>query len=185
MELRCLGDIAKVVSGTNIVRMSEKELDQRYTNEDFEYDFYHMKQAAGEIKVVYRQQPPVGAEHALATILSSQSKDKIISQAFVVMMPHPLILDPLYLCYLINESEGIARQFASFLQGSVVTRMPASKLMELQIPVIEREEQQKIGRLYATALYQNYLERRKADVKLQGILHLLHEQEHQEGEMKK
>ena len=84
-------------------------------------------------------------------------------------------LNPWYLCYLLNESDIVAKQCNVLLQGSVITRLSAHQLKQMQIPFIPMAEQEKLGRLYSTALYQYYLETTRATMKLQGILSILHD----------
>ena len=132
--------------------------------------------------IIYRQS--VGAQNTSATIVSDENKDKFISQVFSIMKIDTTKLNPWYLCYLLNESDIVAKQCSVLLQGSVITRLSAHQLKQMKIPVIPMNEQEKLGRLYATALYQHYLETRKADLKLQGILSILHDVNRDKGDMK-
>ena len=109
-----------------------------------------------------------------ATIIADSNKDKFISQVFSIMKVNTEKLNPWYLCYLLNESDIIARQCNVLLQGSVIARLSAYQLKQMQIPLPPVEEQERIGKLYSTALYQYYLETTISGKKLQGILSLLH-----------
>lgn len=167
-----LGEVADIVSGYNVARLSEADQDRKYSNADFEHDFYQMKLASPSNPIIYRQSM---AEHNMsATIIADDNQDKFISQVFSIMKVNTEKLNPWYLCYLLNESDIIARQCNVLLQGSVIARLSAYQLKQMQIPLPPVEEQERIGKLYATALYQYYLETTISGKKLQGILSLLH-----------
>lgn len=170
-----LGEAADIVSGYNIVRLSEEDQERKYSNADFEHDFYQMKLASPSNDIIYRQS--VAAHNMSATIISDENKDKFISQVFSIMKIDRKKLNPWYLCYLLNESDIIAKQCNVLLQGSVIARLSAHQLKQMQIPVISMNEQEKLGRLYVTALYQYYLETTRTTMKLQGILSILHDRE--------
>ena len=168
-----LGEVADIVSGYNIMRLSEEDQERKYSNADFEHDFYRMKLASPSNDIIYRQS--VAAHNMSATIISDENKDKFISQVFSIMKIDREKLNPWYLCYLLNESDIIAKQCNVLLQGSVIARLSAHQLKQMQIPVISMNEQEKLGRLYVTALYQYYLETTRTTMKLQGILSILHD----------
>lgn len=170
-----LGEVADIMSGYNIVRLSEEDQERKYSNADFEHDFYQMKLASPSNDIIYRQS--VAAHNMLATIISDENKDKFISQVFSIMKIDRKKLNPWYLCYLLNESDIIAKQCNVLLQGSVIARLSAHQLKQMQIPAIPMAEQEKLGRLYGTALYQYYLETTRTTMKLQGILSILHDRE--------
>ncbi len=172
-----LGEVAEIVSGCNVVRLSEAEQDRKYSNDDFEHDFYRMKLAAPTNDIIYRQS--ISDRNMSATIISDENKDKCISQVFSIMKVDTQKVNLWYLCYLLNESTEIARQCCFFLQGSVIWRLSAQQLKQIEIPVLSMQEQEKLGRLYVTALYQYELEVAKAKMKLQGIRRMLHDQEQQ------
>lgn len=172
-----LGEVADIVSGYNIVRLSEKEQGQKYSNDDFEHDFYRMKLAAPTNNIIYRQS--ASERNMSATIISDENKDKCISQVFSIMKVDTQKINLWYLCYLLNESAEIARQRNILLQGSVIVRFSAHQLKQMEIPVLPMQGQEKLGRLYVTALYQYGLEMTQAHKKLRGICRLLHDQEHQ------
>lgn len=170
-----LGEVADIVSGYNIMRLSEEDQERKYSNADFEHDFYRMKLASPSNDIIYRQS--VAAHNMSATIISDENKGKFISQVFSIMKIDREKLNPWYLCYLLNESDIVAKQCNVLLQGSVITRLSAHQLKQMQIPVIPMAEQEKLGMLYSTTLYQYYLETTRATMKLQGILSILHDRE--------
>lgn len=171
-----LGDVADIVSGYNIARLSSEEQKQKYSNDDFEHDFYRMKLAAPTNDIIYRQSISCNMS---ATIISDENRDKCISQVFSIMKVDTKKINLWYLCYLLNESSEIVRQCHVLLQGSVIVRLSAQQLKQIEIPIISLQEQEKMGRLYVTALYQYMLEMTQANQKLQGICRLLHDEEHQ------
>ncbi len=166
-----LGSISEIMSGYNVVRLPDSEKDRKYSNTDFEYDFYRMKLADPTSSIIYRQSS--GSSHMAATILSEENKDKFISQVFSIMKVNQERLNPWYLCWLLNESRDLEKQINILLQGSVITRLSAQQLKQIEITLPSMDEQERIGKLYATALYQYYLETNHAKQKLNGILSVL------------
>ena len=130
-----------------------------------------MKLADPSNSIIYRQAS--GASHMAATILSDENKNKFISQVFSIMNVNRERLNPWYLCWLLNESRSLEKQINILLQGTVITRLSAQQLKQIKIELPPLDEQEKIGKLYATALYQYYLETNQAKQKLNGILSVL------------
>ncbi len=166
-----LGELAEIVSGSNIVRLSESQQDRKYTTADFEHDFYTMKLANPQNAIIYQQSSSM--PHMSAAILSDANKEKVISQIFAIIRIDVSRLNPWYLCYLLNQSQMIAHQCSNCLQGSVIARLSAKLMKNVEIPLPDMTVQQNIGKLYATALYQNYLEVMQAKRRLDGVLSVL------------
>lgn len=175
-----LGELAEIVSGSNIVRLSESQQERKYTMMDFEHDFYTMKFANPQRAIIYQQSNSV--PHMSATILSDQNKEKIISQIFSIIRIDTSRLDPWYLCYILNRSQDIARQHHRVSQGSVLGRLAAYLVKDIEIPQIGMTKQKQMGQLYATALYQNYLEIMQANRRLEGVLSVLRDMDEQKGD---
>lgn len=167
-----LGDVADIVTGLNAVRVSESV--EKYTNEDFESDYWQMKLASQDNAIIYRPNAATVQAKRAAAPISDGNRMKFISQIFFIMKPDVERLNPLYLCYIVNESREIARQYSLLLQGSVLTKLSARQLKQVHFNLPALAQQEKIGQLYATALYQHYLEMRHADMKLDGIMTILH-----------
>lgn len=170
-----LGELAEIEAGANVMRLPESQQDRKYSNADFEYDFYHMKMSSPENKIIYRQS--VSEQHQTAAIISERNREKIVSQMFAIIKADLNRLDPWYLCYMLNESDILERQYLLQSQGSVLVRLSSHAIKQLRIPLPEMTVQKRIGRLYATALYQHYLETTKANQKMQGILTILRDME--------
>ena len=133
-----LGDLAEIVSGHNVARLSASDQDRKYTNADFERDFYRMKLATLTNPIIYRQ--PGSSESMAAAIISDDNR-RIL------------------------------------LQGSVIVRLSAQQLKQIEIPLLSMEDQERLGQMYVTALYQQYLEREKTELKFQALRGLLHDWE--------
>lgn len=172
-----LGEAAEIASGSNTMRLSDADQEQRYSNADFEHDFPRMKLADIGNAVIYRQAATLS--HQSVAVISNKNRQKIISQVFCVIKPDIKKLHPWYLCYVLDHSQMVARQMNLFFQGSVIMKISANQLKSLRIPCPAMEVQEKIGHIYATALYQQYLEKQKADLKLRGILAMLENQDRQ------
>ncbi|WP_298463456.1 restriction endonuclease subunit S [uncultured Mitsuokella sp.] len=175
-----LGELAEIVSGSNIVRLSESQQDRKYTTADFEHDFYMMKLANPQNAIIYQQSSSM--PHMSAAILSDANKEKVISQIFAIIRIDVSRLNPWYLCYLLNQSQMIAHQYSNWLQGSVIVRFSAQLMKGVKIPLPDMTVQQNIGKLYATALYQNYLEVMQAKRRLDGVLSVLRDMDEQKGD---
>lgn len=176
-----LGELAEIVSGSNIVRLSESQQNRKYTTADFEHDFYTMKLANPQNAIIYQQSSSMS--HMSAAILSNANKEKVISQIFAIIRIDVSRLNPWYLCYLLNHSQMVAHQCSSCLQGSVIVRLSAQLMKNVRIQLPDMTVQQNIGELYATALYQNYLEIMRANRKLTGILAILRKRVEQKKEI--
>lgn len=175
-----LGELAEIVSGSNIVRLSESQQDRKYTTADFEHDFYTMKLANPQNAIIYQQSSSM--PHMSAAILSDANKEKVISQIFAIIRIDVSRLNSWYLCYLLNQSQMIAHQYNKWLQGSVIVRFSAKLMKDVKIPLPDMTVQQNIGKLYATALYQNYLEVMQANRRLDGVLSFLRDMDEQKGD---
>ena len=176
-----LGELAEIVSGSNIVRLSESQQDRKYTTADFEHDFYTMKLADPQNAIIYQQSSSM--PHMSATILSDANKEKVISQIFAIIRIDVSRLNPWYLCYLLNQSQEVAHKCSQCLQGSVIVRLSAQLMKSVKIPLPDMTVQQNIGELYATALYQKHLEIMQANRKLTGILAVLRKKIEQKKEI--
>ncbi|WP_301860805.1 hypothetical protein [uncultured Megasphaera sp.] len=172
-----LGEVADIVSGYNVGRGLVKEAPERkYSRSDFEHDFYRMKEASLTNPIIY--QSVLETHNMVAAIISDDNKDRVISQAFSILTIQTDKIHPWYLCYLLNESEQVARQSNVLGQGSnLIQRLSAHQMKQIEIPLIPMKKQETIGRLYVTAVYQYYLEITKAAMKRQGICNMLHHQE--------
>lgn len=166
-----LGELAEIVSGSNIVRLSESQQDRKYTTADFEHDFYTMKLANPQNAIIYQQSSSM--PHMSAAILSDANKEKVISQIFAIIRIDVSRLNPWYLCYLLNQSQEVAHKCSQCLQGSVIARLSAQLMRQVEITLPDMAMQKKMGQLYATALYQHYLEVMQANRKLDGVLSVL------------
>ncbi|MBS4913366.1 MAG: restriction endonuclease subunit S [Veillonella sp.] len=177
-----LGDLADIVSGYNIARLSEEEQELKYTNADFDHDFYRMKTAMTTNAIIYRQSN--SGDNMAATIISNENQNKFISQVFSVIKVDSRLLHPYYLCYLLNESEIINKQCSLLLQGSVITRLSAQQLKQIKIPLKPMSRQEEIGEFYVKVLYQRYLETKKVELKFQAFRGVLHNLEMEKIKLK-
>lgn len=171
-----LGDIAEITGGKNGYRARMEGTQSIYTKADFDDDYHHMKLSANSQTIIYYQTPPAETSalpSVRAALLSDTNRHKIIYQAFAEIQLHDEGVYPLYLCYLLNCSQAVERQRQMLNQGSVIARMFASSLKDIQIELPEREIQEQIGTVYATAVYQAYLETQQAEQMMQGIISVL------------
>ena len=75
------------------------------------------------------------------------------------------VVDPNYLCWLINENSYFKKLIDQSSQGtSYVSIVSIATLRNLEIPLIEIEKQRKIGKLYQLSI-----ERKKVGEKLEQL----------------
>lgn len=176
-----LGDIAEIVGGKNGYRARMEGTQPLYTKADFDDDYHRMKLSTGSRTIIYYQTPPASEASALpsvrAALLSDANRGKVIYQAFAEIRLWNEAVHPLYLCYLLNCSQAVERQRQMLNQGSVIARMFAGSLKDIQIELPDLDTQAQIGTVYATAVYQAYLETQQAEQMMQGVVAILRKME--------
>lgn len=168
-----LKSLVDIKAGKNAQRVKDDKPIDPYNVLDFTEDYYHMQDASGMEDVIYYQNPAMDRVPAQATVISPQHRDKFINLSFATIHIKHGDLHPLYLCYLLNCSHKIERQFAKLTQGSVIARMSASVLQDIQLALPNMQTQERIGRTYAAVVHETYLERLQATNKMQGVIAFL------------
>ena len=74
-------------------------------------------------------------------------------------------LDPWYFCYQFNEGKSLEQQISKYHQGTTlsVKKLNIKSIGELKIPMLEKEKQRQIGRLYRQSMIQKDLLERQAE----------------------
>ena len=71
------------------------------------------------------------------------------------------VIDPRYLCFILNNSNSIKRQESAMSQGLIVRRLSTNDIKRMQIPLVMLPQQKLIGQIYAMQInYQCLIEQR-------------------------
>ncbi|MBA1433865.1 hypothetical protein [Bombilactobacillus bombi] len=175
-----LKQIAHITSGLNSIELkNKKEFNNltTYTNDDIEFDLYQGYQGpqkpASNKAITSAGSLIINTMTNQATIISPQSDGKIMPQHIMRLGLDPQEVDPWYLCYVLNESESVKRQLYSTMEGTVLRRVTASSIKNLDLDLPAINVQKKIGNLYRILLVQNRLQREYNQKYNQAILTLL------------
>lgn len=106
----------------------------------------------------------------LTTIVSSRNKGKFISQNMIKIEVVKDRLNPLYLCFLLNESKLIKKQIYQRVEGTVIKRINAKLIKSLEIPLLSLEKQRKIGKIYNSAYVTKILSQKKTNLTYKSII---------------
>lgn len=108
----------------------------------------------------------IGLTMQKAMVITLERSGKLALSNFAVIRIHDKnVIDPNYLCWLINENSYFRKLIDQSSQGtSYVSIVSIATLRNLEIPIIEIEKQRKIG-----ILYQLSIERKKIGEKLEQL----------------
>lgn len=107
-----------------------------------------------------------GLTYGKAMVIEKDRSDKLVLSNFVVIrIKDKEVLDPYYLCWLINESNLVKRQLHKTSQGSGrVNLIPIAIIKSLEIITLPIEEQRLIGLIYDLSRRQKRIQRQKSDL---------------------
>lgn len=148
-----LADVVTIQSGTNTRQLREKAINREnlYTVNDAKVDLL-----AG-FSITKTPTPTETAEAGdllfslmagMATIVSPINQGKYLSQGFAKMVYDYQVVDPWYLCYLLNESTEIKREMAKTGEGVTFRHLTPRNLKELKIALLPLDQQRKVGEIY-------------------------------------
>ncbi|MEK4662325.1 restriction endonuclease subunit S [Priestia sp. FSL H7-0729] len=115
-----------------------------------------------------------------AGIVSDLNQGKIINQNFAKLFFDHKILDPCYLCYVLNESHSAKRQMAISMQGSFVPKLTPAILKEFEIKLPTIEKQRTIGNVYFTYKKHHALVKKQAELEEKLYLEILNQLDQQQ-----
>lgn len=98
----------------------------------------------------------------MASIVTLKSEGKMMNQSMMKIKVDPKEIDPWYLCFLLNESDDIKKQERERMEGTVVKRITAKLIKDLEIKLLEINVQRRIGSIYRKALLNKNLILKKA-----------------------
>lgn len=164
MEQRKISEFVTFIPGINTTR-SEKQFGTTdidyYDQADFEYDYRHEEgfldtKPTGKSREEYSLDAGdvvISNSMRIAATVGNRNAGKILSLNFIKVKFNNDKLDKSYFIYLFNTFSGVKRQKERELQGSsAALRLPVKSLNQIMIPMIDIEEQVKIGKAYIEML---------------------------------
>ncbi|CAH0415878.1 restriction endonuclease subunit S [Periweissella fabaria] len=165
-----LGDIIDIKVGLNSSRLTTDDVRQQagYTYDDLQVDLGSGLSNQESLEIVTSL---VGSQ--ISAIISEVNQAKVLNQNFARINMDATIIDPYYLCYLLNESHDIMRQKEALKQGSTLPKITPQIIKELQVSLPPIEQQQKIGRIYYLANQQYQLMQQNAQQQHQAMMRII------------
>lgn len=159
-----LKQIAQFSSGLNSLELKKSPHHAvTYTNDDMEIDLYQGYWSE-ELPII--QKAVANAGNLIinmmtnrAAVVSPLSVGKLLPQHIMQLSLDNQQVDAWYLCYVFNESHSVKRQLYSTMEGTVLRRVTATSIKNLNIKLPPLEEQRQIGKFYRTILIQERLQR--------------------------
>ncbi|MGT2833283.1 restriction endonuclease subunit S [Streptococcus halotolerans] len=171
MEKRQMSDFVSFVAGVNPTRAKRQygsNIFHYYDQEAFEKDYSFeadlvSKKTVDDVsdKLSLRQGDVIISNSLQkAAIVSASNEGKVPTLNFIKVEFKGDKLDKLYFLYLFNSYSEVQRQKERDLQGASILRLSVKLLNQLMIPVVDLEEQIKIGEAYSETLrLKTYLKR--------------------------
>ena len=109
----------------------------------------------------------IGLSSGNAMVIEKDRTNKLVLSNFAVIRINDLnILDPYYLCWLLNEDRRVKVQLISLTQKtSRVIIIPISTFKDVKIECIDIEKQRKIGAIYDLIRRDTRIKRQKAKLR--------------------
>lgn len=153
--------IGLITSGVN--QSLNRKYQEKYTNNDLEEDLY--RGYVGK-KIEFQEKHEVNAGDVVinvmnnrAAVVSDVTKGLGMAQNFIKIEVDNKNVYNWYLCYKLNESDEVARQFFANSDGSVVRRTRPSTIKNLKVSFPDYQEQVKIGEAYRHMLLMLHAEK--------------------------
>lgn len=109
----------------------------------------------------------IGLSSGNAMVIEKDRTNKLVLSNFAVIRINDLnILDPYYLCWLLNEDRRVKAQLISLTQKtSRVIIIPISTFKDVNIECIDIKKQRKIGAIYDLTRRDTRIKRQKAKLR--------------------
>lgn len=166
METKHLSTIANIVLGKNGSRIKHPKSDiynVEHMNTDLE-NLYLLDHQNSHLQKGNAGNVVFNLNTYQTAIISTANATKIFDQNFMIIKCKPEIVDPRYLCFVLNCSDTIKRQEAALSQGVIIRRVSTSDIKRMKIPLTELSQQRLIGRIYAMQLHYQWLTKRKMEL---------------------
>lgn len=177
-----LGELFTINIGTNISRLKilHSETQQMYSHADLLFDIGQAVNMSGTFSEYSRE----GERRYIleegdilyhfitgkVVIVSRENSGKMFNQNFARLSANNRKIDPKYLCYLLNESPMVKRQLTTLMQGSVMRGVTPAILRQIDLEIIEKELQIKLGNIYWNLNRYNYLIEQESKIQNQMVL---------------
>ncbi len=96
-----------------------------------------------------------------AAIVSLKNSHMTLSQIYLKLTIDYKMIDPWFLCFILNESQNIDHQFHKIMEGTVSKRITKNNLEDIDIDFPDINIQKKIGAIYRLYLKQTKLTEKK------------------------
>lgn len=107
----------------------------------------------------------VGLSSGNAMVIEKERENKLILSNFAVIKANPTVIDPYYLCWMLNEDNSIKKQLAMLYQRtSRVVVIPISTFKDIELDCCDINKQILIGKSYNLVRRKARLSRRKAEL---------------------
>ena len=109
----------------------------------------------------------VGLTMQKAMVITSERSGKLTLSNFAVIRIHDKnVLDPNYLCWLLNENSYFKKVIEQSSQGTAyVSTLSIATLRGLEIPLVDIDKQRKIGQLYQISIQRKKIGARLEELK--------------------
>lgn len=149
-----LSDCITCISGPNL-KEQKRLIDEEH------YSLYTSENLAEDLSKGYKGRPePKATKYLLSagdliinlmtntsTIVALDNDGKLMSQRIMKLVPNGQI-DPWFLCFLLNESIDVKKQEYKKMEGTVIRRVTARLIKNLEIDLPSLEKQKQIGQSY-------------------------------------
>lgn len=178
-----LKKLAEISVGVNVTRIKQSEYASSpiYSNDDLMNDLNTVTRI-NKNKKSYSNIPDnkkflISEGDILYSFVSSKvaiaskaSEGKVLNQNFAKLTLISQDIEPAYLCYFLNESKNVARQMGFLMQGTVLPKLSPAILNKVEIKILPKDRQKKIGDYYFSLKRKMYLS--LLELELQKKIHI-------------
>lgn len=163
-----LKNISKIKVGLNSREML-KHNRNKYTAENLEEDLLagykkEDKQDSSDDAITQGGDLVFNLMTKKAAVVSLKNSQKILSQIYLKIVIDYKIIDPWFLCFILNESSDVKHQFHKIMEGTVLKRITKNNLETINIDLPDINIQKKIGAIYRLYLKQIKLIKKKNEL---------------------
>lgn len=170
-----LAEIVEIKLGMNLSRHKEKDEISIYSNDDLLADLSgisYLSDISDTPIMMSKQSNHCVHEgdiiysfiNSVAGRVSSYNTGKIINQNFAKIMIDSEKIDGSYLCYLLNDNIGIAKQKALLMQGTALRKLSPTILRNFEVDLPEMAQQKVIGACYLDWLKRQALAKKQLEL---------------------
>lgn len=156
-----LEQLAEISVGVNVTRIKQTAYESRllYSNDDLLNDLSmgirtkEIEQISADTRntekfIISEGDILYSFVSSKVAIASKESEGKVLNQNFAKLDLKFIEINPRYLCYSLNESKCVEKQMGVLMQGSVAPKMTPAILRQVEIEILPKKQQQRIGDYY-------------------------------------